>query len=222
VRRRVGRVEGSLGAASRPTRGGRMLQFGTAVSTTPDSEQAVREAAQDALVGLDGPPDLVVGFFSMDHADAAGELGAWLGDRTGTANVIGCTAQGVIGEGRELGDGPGLALWAGRMPGVDVRTFELGVVQLDDERLAIAGWPGVGDGARQSALLLADPFTFPADEFVRRLDEQHPDMTVLGGMVSGAFQPGRHRLLHGGEVLDTGAVGVVLSGAVEVRPIVSQ
>ncbi|HKE99920.1 MAG TPA: FIST N-terminal domain-containing protein [Actinomycetes bacterium] len=199
-----------------------MLQFGAAVSTAPDSEQAVREAAAAALGGFDGPPDLVVCFYSMDHVDATARLGSWLVERAGTPNVIGCTAQGVIGDGRELEDGPGLALWAGRMTGVDVRTFGLGVVQLDDERLAVAGWPGVGDGGRRSALLLGDPFTFPADEFVRRLDEQHPDMTVAGAMVSGAFQPGRHRLLHGEEVLDAGAVGVVLSGDVEVRAVVSQ
>jgi small ligand-binding sensory domain FIST len=199
-----------------------MLQFGTAVSTTPDSGQAVHEAAAAALTGMGGPPDLVICFFSMEYADDAGELAARLVERTGTVNVIGCCAQGVIGDGRELEDGPGLALWAGRMAGVEVRTFELGVVQLDDERLAVAGWPGVDDAMRPSALLLGDPFTFPADDFVRRLDEQHPDMTVLGGMVSGAFQPGRHRLLHGEEVLESGAVGVVLSGAVEVRALVSQ
>ena len=47
-------------------------------------------------------------------------------------------------------------------------------------------------------------------------------MHVIGGMASGAATPGESRLLFGRQSLDTGAVAVLLSGAVQPRSIVSQ
>jgi Ca2+:H+ antiporter len=71
-------------------------------------------------------------------------------------------------------------------------------------------------------LLLADPFTFPADSFLERLNQEQPGLPVVGGMVSGALEPGRHRLLSGTDVLDGGAAGVALVGPVDIRAVVSQ
>jgi small ligand-binding sensory domain FIST len=199
-----------------------MLQFGAAVSTAADHQQALDEVVAATLAPLDGPPDLLVCFFSMHHAAAAGAVALGLSERTGTGAIIGCSGQGVIADGRELEDGPALALWAARMPGVDVRLFTLEVVRLDDSRLAVAGWPQIEPGERASVLMLADPFTFPAELFLEHLNEQRPGIPVLGGMVSGAHLAGAHRLLHGVEVLESGAVGAALVGPVDVRALVSQ
>ncbi|HET7517205.1 MAG TPA: FIST C-terminal domain-containing protein, partial [Actinomycetes bacterium] len=78
------------------------------------------------------------------------------------------------------------------------------------------------DNDRASVLLLADPFTVPADSFLERLNDEQPGLPVLGGMVSGAREPGLHRLLSGTELLDGGAVGVALVGPVDIRAVVSQ
>jgi small ligand-binding sensory domain FIST len=48
-----------------------MLTFGAAISTAPDHQQALNEVIPAALGQLGGAPDLVVCFFSMDHAAAA-------------------------------------------------------------------------------------------------------------------------------------------------------
>jgi small ligand-binding sensory domain FIST len=198
-----------------------MLTFGAAISTAPDHTQALDEVIPAALEQLGGPPDLVVCFFSMEHADAAGGIALSLSERTGTANILGCTAQGVIGDGRELEGVPGLAVWLARLPGVDVRPFGLRVLPLEDG-VGIGGWPDLPDGDQASVLLLADPFTFPADSFLERLNAEQPGLPVIGGMVSGATEPGRHRLLYGTEVLDGGAAGVALIGPVDLRAVVSQ
>ena len=166
-----------------------MLTFGAAVSTAPDHQQALDEVIPAALAQLGGAPDLVVCFFSMEHAAAAAGIALSLSERTGTSAIIGCTAQGVIGDGRELEGEPGLAVWMARLPGVDVRPFALRVLPLEDG-VGIGGWPDLLDEDRASVLLLADPFTFPADSFLERLNTEQPGLPVLGGMVSGAMEPG--------------------------------
>jgi small ligand-binding sensory domain FIST len=198
-----------------------MLTFGAAVSTSPDHAQALDEVIPAALGQLGGPPDLVVCFFTMEHADAAAGIALSLSERTGTSAILGCTAQGVIGDGREVEEEPGLAVWMARLPGVDVRPFALRVLPLDDG-VGIGGWPDLPEDDRASVLLLADPFTFPADSFLERLNQEQPGLPVLGGMVSGAREAGRHRLLSGTELLDAGAVGVALVGPVDIRAVVSQ
>ena len=198
-----------------------MLTVGAAVSTAPGHQRALDEAIPAALEQLRVPPDLVVCFFSMDHADAAAGIALSLSERTGTSAIIGCTAESVIGGRRELEGTPALAVWAASLPGVDVRPFALRVLPLEDG-FGIAGWPSLGPEERASVLLLPDPFTFPADSFLERLNEEQAGLPVIGGMVSGALEPGRHRLLSGTEVLDGGAVGVALVGPVEIRAVVSQ
>jgi small ligand-binding sensory domain FIST len=198
-----------------------MLTFGAATSTAPDHQQALDEAIPAALARLGGAPDLVVCFFSMDHADAAAGIALSLSERTGTSAILGCTAQGVIGDGRELEGTPGLAVWMAGLPGVAVRPFALRVVPLADG-VGISGWPELPAGSRATVLLLADPFSFPADAFLERLNQEQAGLPVVGGMVSGATEPGRHRLLCGTDVLEGGAAGVALVGPVEVRAVVSQ
>jgi len=199
-----------------------MLGFGAAVSTAPGFRRALDETVPTVLEQAGEDPDLVVCFFSAEHAPAAGDLARVLTEATGGATVLGCSAQGVIGAGRELEDTPALALWAARLPGVRLRPFHLRLVELA-EGYAIAGWPDL-DQEQEAAtvLLLADPYSFPADQLAERLNEEQPGLPVIGGMASGATGPGGHRLLLGTESFQRGAVGVVLSGPVEVRTVVSQ
>src|SRR6266516_1861648 len=205
-----------------------MLGFGAAVSTASSFRRALDETVPAALAQAGGDPDLAICFLSMEHAPASGDLVRVLAERTGGAMVLGCTAQGVIGDARELEDTPALALWVARLPGVRLRPFHLRLVELD-EGYAITGWPdldpdleGEERGERQYVVLLADPFSFPADQLVERLNEELPGLAVIGGMESGATGPGGHRLLLGTDAFPRGAVGVVLSGPVEVRTVVSQ
>src|ERR687895_2441686 len=108
-----------------------MLSLGAAVSTAPDHTRALDEVIPAALGQLGGSPDLVVCFFSMEHADAAAGIALSLSERAGTSAIIGCTAEGVIGGGRELEEEPGLAVWMATLPGVAVQPFALRVLPLD-------------------------------------------------------------------------------------------
>jgi small ligand-binding sensory domain FIST len=198
-----------------------MMEFAAAASTAVDHTQAVDEVVPSLLDRLGGTPDLIVCFFSMDHAATASGLALSLSERLGTSAIVGCTAQAVIGGRKEFEDSSGLSVWAARLPGVEVKPFALRVVEVPDG-YGVTGWPSFDSHARATVLLLADGFSFPADRFLERLNEEQPGLPVVGGMASGGDQPGQHRLLLGSEVLQAGAVGVALLGPVEVRTVVSQ
>ena len=198
-----------------------MFGFGAAASTAPDHQQALDEVVPAVLGQVGEAPDLVVCFLSMDHADAATGISLGLSERTGTATIIGCTAGGVIGGRHELEDSPALSVWAARLPGVRATPFALDLVELADG-YGVTGWPELDPAERSDVLLLPDPFSFPADSFIRRLNQEQPGTRVIGGMASGADGPGGHRLLLGPGAKQAGAVGVAISGPLEIRTVVSQ
>jgi small ligand-binding sensory domain FIST len=68
--------------------------------------------------------------------------------------------------------------------------------------------------------MLADPYTFPTDALLERLNHTAPGQPVVGGLVGGAG-PGAARLFDGSEVVTEGAVGVSIREA-GVLPLVSQ
>ena len=166
-----------------------MFGFGAAVSTAADHQQALDEVVPAVLGQVGEAPDLVVCFFSMDHAGAATGISLGLSERTGTATIIGCTAGGVISGRHELEDSPALSVWAARLPGVRATPFALDLVELADG-YGVTGWPELDPAERSDVLLLPDPFSFPADSFIRRLNQEQPGIRVVGGMASGAGGPG--------------------------------
>ena len=85
------------------------------------------------------------------------------------------------------------------------------------EALVVAGVPDL-DGV-DAAVLLADPYSFPAEPLLGRLSDARPDLPVIGGMASAG--PGSASLLFGDEAVGGGAVGIALRGA-DIRACVSQ
>lgn len=71
-------------------------------------------------------------------------------------------------------------------------------------------------------LLLGEPFSFPADYLLERMNEDRAGVPVMGGMASGGTAPAQNRLILGGRGLQEGGVAVVLEGGTPPRSIVSQ
>jgi small ligand-binding sensory domain FIST len=78
-----------------------------------------------------------------------------------------------------------------------------------------------GEDADEVAVVLADPFSFPADGFVEQANDAL-ELPLVGGMATGTRGPGSTRLLLDHRVVDRGAVGVVLGGPVGAQAMVSQ
>ena len=212
-------------------------QYGSALSLRSSWRDAVREieeqlasAKRPAGSSGDSPSsssdhwDLAVVFSSHDHAAGWEELPGMLRERLGIRQLIGCSGESIVGVRREVEDGPALSVWTARLPRTRIEPVRLAFEQTP-EGPVFTGW---NDQLLESwpddstLLLLADPFSFPADFLLHRLREDHPDTRVLGGMASGASVPGENRLFAQDRAVADGAVGVLLHGRGPLRSVVSQ
>jgi len=197
--------------------------FSGALSTAVESGSAIDTALADLERGLEGrTPDLVLAFATHHHGAALEDLGPRLSRATGAQVVLGCTAESVIGGSREIEGEPGLSLWAACLPGTDVRFFDVQASMGAEEEATFSRMPQVDQAERSSLILLADPFTFPIDAFLSELNERFTGLPAMGGMASGAMGPGQTLFFTADGVRDSGCVGIVLEGAIELRPVVSQ
>ncbi|RMH01522.1 MAG: hypothetical protein D6702_11465 [Planctomycetota bacterium] len=189
------------------------------VSTEEDTVRAVTQAVAALEAAGGGQGDLLVAFFTGHHSPRAKEISRVVRAALAPDSLIGCSAAGVIGAGREIEEGPGLVLWAARLPGARVQAFRLEFENTGEGGM-VHGWPEAGDGA--SAALMVDPFSFPLDPFLSSLRELSPIPRIVGGVASSGRRPGANRLLYEEEVVTGGAVGVVVDGPAVLEPLVSQ
>lgn len=199
--------------------------FGAGLSVAGDPIVAAREASAAARAGLgDARPTLAVVFASPALCDEAEALLAAIHEELAPRHLIGSVGEAIVGAGREVEDGPALAVWAAHLPGAEVIPFRL-VARPLGEGLGVLGWPdAIADAPAGNVgpiLMLADPFTFPADGLLEQLNLEPGAPVVVGGLASGGRRPGDHRLFAGRDVLTEGAVAVALRGA-RMWTVVSQ
>jgi small ligand-binding sensory domain FIST len=194
-------------------------RVGAGLSVVGDGVRAARRAARDARDALGGAEvDLAFLFLSAEHSEEAEEALAAASEELDAANLLGCVAEGIVGRDRELEQGPGAAVWAAALPGSLIETFHA-VAFETDEGVAVGGVPPLDDA--DLVTLLVDPFTFPASGFLAELTASEGEVPVVGGLASSGGGPEAQALFLDDEVLNDGAVGVVLRG-VRVRTVVSQ
>ncbi len=189
-------------------------------------------------LGAGPAPDVLFAFATPDLGIDLDRLGTVLAAETGARTVLGCTGGGVIGREAEHEGGHALALLAARLPGAKLAPFTRDMDALEapdpDSPDAAAparprpdgdlAWPDVPAGSaagEPTFLLLADPFSFAPDPALARFARRWPGRPVLGGLASGANQPGGHRIWSGTAALDGGAAGLALRG-VDLHAVVSQ
>ncbi|MBI3409153.1 MAG: FIST C-terminal domain-containing protein [Planctomycetes bacterium] len=199
------------------------MPFASALSIEADSGKAVDECAGG--VNWDGSVDLALIFFTPQHRKKAGRIAAKVIERFAPRCLLGCPGETVVGTGREVEEGPALCLWLGRWrERVELTAFHLGLEETSEGH-SLLGWPdelAEADADESLVIALADPFTFPVDDFLRQMNESSPGLGVVGGMASGARQPGMSPLLIGSEAMPQGAVAALLRGPIGVRSVVSQ
>lgn len=202
------------------------MRWASALSEETDTRKAAQDAASRVAADLGGvPPDLALVFFSTHHRANPAAVAEALAETLVPEHIIGCSAGGIIGAGREVEERPALSVTAARLPGVTVHPFRFDDADLPDEDAAPRAWEeliGVPAGQRPHFLVLADPFSFPADLLLRGLDYAYPKSAKAGGLASAAERPGQNALLCDGDLLRRGAVGVALTGAIEVDTVVAQ
>ena len=181
------------------------MSFAVACSEADRTAAAATAVADElaASFGAEGPT-VVVFFATAAHIDAMDTLTAVLAERLAPEMLLGTSAVSVIAGNRVADAAPvrfGPALGADHSP--------------------IGDLPAIDENP-QTLLLLADPFSFPADRLLQEIGATCPQVQVVGGLASAAGSPGGNRLVLGGEIFDDGAVGLLLGSGAEVGTVVSQ
>ncbi|MCE9591252.1 MAG: FIST C-terminal domain-containing protein [Planctomycetes bacterium] len=205
----------------------RPLRFASALSDAPVTEDAVRSVLEPLCSKLTDGADLAVVFATPHHAADLEAQTRRLIDTLNVRVLVGVTVQGVIGVGQEIEEGPGLAVLAGKLPDAVIRPFRYDEID----------WPSVlespealrktihlgEDGPEIKAIvLLPDPFSAPMVKLLPALNECFKGVPVVGGVASGARQPGGNRLIINGEATRGGAIGLAIGGGVNIDCTVSQ
>ena len=195
------------------------VRIACGMSTASDPRQAAAEAAREAAGGLEGgEPDLALVFASGTHLLAPEVTLEAVWDGLQPAELLGCGASGIVGEGREIEDGTAVSVWAADLGEGTATAFHAETQELEGA-IAVLGMPEL-EGAG-GAILLPDPVSFPLDGLLSELTNHAPGVPILGGVASAGAEDGQSTLFIGDRVHQHGAVGVRLDG-VEVLPLVSQ
>ena len=142
----------------------------------------------------------------------------------GNPLLLGCTGGGILGGSLELESTPALSLAAGVLPRVELHPFTILPEDLGETRE-----PGYwieklscSPLKEPVGILLPDPLSCNSITLVTALNKSYPKMPLIGGLASGADSPGGNLLFLNDLVLTEGAVGVLLTGDIQLKTIVSQ
>ena len=198
------------------------MPFASAISTNPDTASAINEVAKATLEQLGDTPDVAILFASAEHGMTLAEQTSQLSKTLNAQALIGCTGESIVGNGEEVERRSAISLWLGKFSNVDIVPFRM---EFDREAGRVKGWPTKSDGAWTEGsllLVLADPFSFPADILLSQLNEEPVPIRVAGGMASASHVPGTNQIILGGESFDSGASAILLRGDVQATTVVSQ
>jgi len=201
------------------------MKFSESLSTEGDSTRAIEEVCGKAgRAFTDVEPDLGFLFFSRHHVEAAESFAKIVKERTGVRTLLGCSGETIVGGGREVEDEASLSLWLASLPGAEIHPFYVKAEQTPDGFCFPCEPCGLFEPPRENpgVIMLGEPFTMPVDAFLRRFNEDHPGVPLIGGMASGSAYPGPNLLILDGKTKREGAVGVLVSGEIRLRTIVSQ
>ena len=196
------------------------MPFASALSEHPVATQATGEVAGAVLEALGDRPDLVVVCVTPPHRGALEDIVAAIDAVLHPLAMIGCAAESVLGTGREVEESAAISLWAARLgPLLPVSLQAVAGAAGDRDFI---GWPEDLPFEAQALLLIADPFTFPTEEFLSWMSEHAPGLPIVGGNASAARGPGGNRIVYGARTVSGGAAGVLIGGGVDMTTVVSQ
>ena len=202
------------------------MAFAAASSEHPLATHAVGEVIGHVLEELGEAPDVAVIFVTAGFAGATEDVAAAVRKLLRPGVLVGATAASLIANDHEIEDRAAVTLfaasWGGRLrigPG-GARSVRLAAAR-DGDGWRITGSEDVAV-AGATLVLLADPFSFPVDDFVAAMHRREPNLTIVGGLASAAGGPGGNRLVADEIVVQDGAVGLLLPPGVPATAVVSQ
>ncbi len=212
------------------------IKMVTALSTRQDPIDAALQVADRIKSQLGLAPDLLMVFATIHHARRMGMIADTLRDRLNSSHMLGITASGVMSGPTEVEQAPGLSVIACRFPGVQINPFWIDHLSPRDSMevraAALSDRIGASEDMR-ATLFFADPYSVPMVNLIPALSAARMQVvaesgrvdhigTILGGMASAGNRANTNTLLLDGEIRNSGAMGVTLSGPIQIDTIVSQ
>jgi small ligand-binding sensory domain FIST len=201
------------------------MEWWSSVSISQNLDENIQHCVAETQSRLEKTPDLSLLFvskhFARDYERAAREICEKLSCKV----LIGCSAGGVIGAGKEVEGMPGLSLTSALLPGVAIRSFHWEQEEMPSLDGSPRPWEdlfGVTAKEEPQFVILGDPFTFAPEEWLNGLDFAYPQASKVGGLASGASRPGGNALFLNTETYRSGLIGVALSGNIVLDTAVAQ
>jgi len=202
------------------------MKWVSALSESSVLPQALDEIVVSLRRQLEGQkPDLLLVFVSSDFLPGYDSIAPRLQAELSPRIVLGCSGGGVVGQGREIEHRSALSVTAAVLPDVKLTPF----------RVAEGALPGLDGSPRQwhelagvsplenpQFILLADPFSIRIENLLMGLDYAFSKSVKVGGLASGARQPGENALFLNSVCYRSGAVGLALSGNIALDALVAQ
>lgn len=201
------------------------MRFASSITAARDVSTALAELLPPLEARITpGAVDFVTLFLSGHYREQAEVLLERVQAFFPTAAIIGCTAEGTMGCGRELERVHSLSVFAAELPDVGVHPFHITQDMLEraDD---VPDWERMVAVSPESTpvfIAFADPFRFNVHGFIDGINAFYPAAPLVGGVASGGSAPRQNRLLALGEVFTDGVVGAALSGPIRVETVVSQ
>lgn len=199
------------------------MKFASALTTECDVEEAILSLSKQ----IDGvEPDLIVVFISADFTHDVRPIVESLRNKINPHLLIGCTAEGVIGQDCEIENQPAISMIAGWLPGVELTPFVLQAEASDWPSLLLSEEEFcrmIGAPADTSLMILmGDPFSTPMDDLLEAFNNHCMKVPLVGGIASGGLRPHGNALFVDDQIVQEGVVGVAFSGQVDIDIVVSQ
>jgi small ligand-binding sensory domain FIST len=201
-----------------------MLKAGVGLSTATDGAFAAAEAVERAAMSLGERPDLCIAFVTGDHADDLPDILSTLTAGSGTPYVVGCSAAGVVAEGREIEDEPAVGVLALASDSMQATPFLFR--DTGDQGLTAGihlGQRLIGSRGSDDLLLVwPDPYRMHPGRLLHGLDATLGGVAVAGGASSSSRDFPATFQFSGREMSSAAVSGVRIGGRVRSQVVVAQ
>ncbi|MCZ6672163.1 MAG: FIST C-terminal domain-containing protein [Verrucomicrobia bacterium] len=139
-------------------------------------------------------------------------------------HLLGCTGFSLVSQGFEFEHGEGISVALYSLPGASLESFE---IPSQDNNQDALGDPqsialNLATESPNGFVIFADPYSLNAENMLAYFNRQYPGVPVLGGLACGTRERHQTTLFQNTRAIDSGAVGVAVSGDVMIESMISQ
>jgi small ligand-binding sensory domain FIST len=189
------------------------------------NEAGLQKWASDLRARLAAPHvDLGLVFMSPKFFSRAKQVLEILRVHAKIPLLAGCSSQGLIANGEELEENPGLALALYALPGAELKALHFTQEQVEEAN-GPGYWrleTGIEPEQTNGWLAFIDPFHLDSEAWLHTWNEAYAPLPVMGGLASGDFTEQRTQVYLNGDVFEEGGVAISVGGDVKLASVISQ